>query len=280
MQDILKIDTLSSDLMTIPISWAKTEGWNPGLTDHIAFYAADNSGFLAGWYQEKVLATISAVNYSNRFAFIGFYIVDQKYRGKGYGRQIWNAALDKLQNTTIGLDGVVAQQDFYQRSGFRLAHRNIRFQGLASSFPPANLNSVTDSHFDSLVDYDALHFGYPRKNFLSAWIHQKHATTKALVTESRIRGYGVIRKCFEGYKIGPLFAENYNTAVVILQELISNVPEGESFFLDIPEPNLNALKLVQEQKMQAVFETARMYKGAAPKLPLDNIYGITTFELG
>jgi hypothetical protein len=29
-----------------------------------------------------------------------------------------------------------------------------------------------------------------------------------------------------------------------------------------------------------VFETARMYKGSAPVLPLDNIFGVTTFELG
>jgi hypothetical protein len=32
--------------------------------------------------------------------------------------------------------------------------------------------------------------------------------------------------------------------------------------------------------MAPVFETARMYRGAAPELPLGNIFGITTFELG
>ena len=29
-----------------------------------------------------------------------------------------------------------------------------------------------------------------------------------------------------------------------------------------------------------VFETARMYRGPAPALPLERIFGITTFELG
>jgi hypothetical protein len=29
-----------------------------------------------------------------------------------------------------------------------------------------------------------------------------------------------------------------------------------------------------------VFETARMYTGGDPGLPLERIYGITTFELG
>lgn len=29
-----------------------------------------------------------------------------------------------------------------------------------------------------------------------------------------------------------------------------------------------------------VFETARMYRGAMPRLPLERIFGITSFELG
>jgi hypothetical protein len=32
--------------------------------------------------------------------------------------------------------------------------------------------------------------------------------------------------------------------------------------------------------MTVVFETARMYTGEAPRLPLDGIFGVTTFELG
>jgi hypothetical protein len=28
------------------------------------------------------------------------------------------------------------------------------------------------------------------------------------------------------------------------------------------------------------FETARMYKGPAPEIPLERVFGITTFELG
>jgi len=32
--------------------------------------------------------------------------------------------------------------------------------------------------------------------------------------------------------------------------------------------------------MVVVFETARMYTGAAPQLPLRRLFGVTTFELG
>jgi hypothetical protein len=41
-----------------------------------------------------------------------------------------------------------------------------------------------------------------------------------------------------------------------------------------------ARALFERYGLKPVFETARMYRGPVPVLPLDRIYGITTFELG
>ena len=51
-------------------------------------------------------------------------------------------------------------------------------------------------------------------------------------------------------------------------------------FLDPPEPNGPAVALAKRYGLEPVFETARMYRGAVPELPLEKIFGITTFELG
>lgn len=278
----LKIISLPRQMMHIPISWARSEGWNPGLEDAFSFYAADAEGFLAGYLDDEIVASISAVKYDKSFGFIGFYIVDPKYRGMGFGRQIWNAALSRLQGRVIGLDGVVDQQDFYRRAGFTLAHAKIRYRGIAK----ACHNSISESIIPSgdlsslLLDYDAGHFGFERKEFLDAWVHQAGAISNIYQTDTGIQAWGVIRKCHEGYKIGPLFADTYELAEGLFRSLISSIPSGEVFYLDIPAPNSNAQKLVQNHKMEAVFETARMYHGKDPELPLDKIFGITTFELG
>jgi ribosomal protein S18 acetylase RimI-like enzyme len=63
---------------------------------------------LGGWLGQKIIATISAVSYGGRFGFIGFYIVDPEFRGQGYGRKIWDAALERHRGQCLGLDGVVA----------------------------------------------------------------------------------------------------------------------------------------------------------------------------
>ena len=58
------------------------------------------------------------------------------------------------------------------------------------------------------------------------------------------------------------------------------MPAGEAVFLDVPEPNTEAVALAQAHGLSGVFETARMYAGDEPACKLKTIYGVTTFELG
>jgi hypothetical protein len=89
----------------------------------------------------------------------------------------------------------------------------------------------------------------------------------------------VLRPCREGSKIGPLFAQDPVTARALFADMLAAAPPGP-VFLDLPEPNADALAMARDAGMAPAFETARMYAGAPPSLPLDAIYGITSFELG
>ena len=88
-----------------------------------------------------------------------------------------------------------------------------------------------------------------------------------------------MRPCRTGYKIGPLFAANADVADSRLVALGSRVP-GEPIFLDVPEINRDALQLVARHEMREVFGCARMVLGPIPQLPDNEIFGVTTFELG
>src|ERR671935_2946962 len=125
----LRIRAMRPAEVAIALDWAAAEGWNPGLADAACFASVDRDGFLIGELDGTAAATISCLNYDDRFAFLGFYIVRADLRGRGYGLRIWNAAIAHAGARTIGLDGVVAQQDNYRKSGFSLAYRNIRFGG-------------------------------------------------------------------------------------------------------------------------------------------------------
>jgi hypothetical protein len=146
---------------------------------------------------------------------------------------------------------------------------------------PDGLTPIRDVDFDTLADYDAAHFPARRERFLRCWIGQKgHYGLAQLDSEGKISGYGVRRVCHTGHKIGPLFAHDRATAERILDGLIAGIP-GEQFYLDIPVPNTAAVALVQDRKMVPVFYTARLYSTREPvPLPMDEIFGVTTFELG
>ena len=266
----------------IAIDWAAAEGWNPGLHDADCFYAADPHGFLIGLLGDEPIATISAVKYGASFGFLGFYIVKPRYRGKGYGRQIWDAALARLGGRTIGLDGVVAQQDNYKKSGFALAYRNIRYQGTGGGCHPTKPGVVPLSTlpFDEICAYDKLFFPDARTQFLKYWIDQPQSTALCILQNRKLAGYGILRTCRSVYKIGPLFADSPEFAEHLFLALKAHVPEDAPIYLDTPKVNSEAIDLAKRHDMTVVFETARMYIGKIPDLPLNRLFGVTTFELG
>jgi GNAT superfamily N-acetyltransferase len=266
--------------LDILLDWAAAEGWNPGHLDADAFYDADPGGFLIGWLGEHPVASISVVSYDGDLGFLGFYIAHPDHRGREYGTQVWNAGIARLGDRTIGLDGVVDQQKNYAKSGFVLAHRNIRHGGVAHAERPTGrpLVDITEATPD-LVAWDSVIFGARREAFLTRWVATNGHVTVAWREASDIRGYGTIRPCREGHKIGPLFAERPEIAAALFDALVARY-SGTTVLLDTPEPNREAIALAESHGMKPVFETARMYRGRAPKLPLHHIYGITTFELG
>jgi hypothetical protein len=89
----------------------------------------------------------------------------------------------------------------------------------------------------------------------------------------------LIRACRVGFRISPLFASGERVAETLFLSLAEHAA-GAPVFLDIPEVNPYAVSLVKRYNMEKVFETARMYTGEAPVLPLDQIFGVTSFELG
>lgn len=263
------------------IDLAAAEGWNPGLHDAECFYAADPDGFLMGLLNGEPIGCISAVSYAGRFGFIGLYIVRPEFRGRGYGIQLWKAAIDRLAGQNVGLDGVVAQQANYAKSGFRLLHRNVRYQGKCQQTARhASFVAASEVGFEPIRDYDRQIFPEPRDAFLQKWLTQPAAGAFAAMHDGQVSGYTVVRKCRSGWKIGPLAADDLETARHLLLAAGSYATPGEAVFLDVPETNGAAKSLIAEFGMTPVFETARMYTGPNPQIDEAKLFGVTTFELG
>lgn len=277
----LRIRAMRPGEIAFAVDWAANEGWNPGLNDEVCFATVDPDGFLIGELDGVPAATISCVNYDARFAFLGFYIVRKDMRGRGYGLRIWNAAIAHAGSRVIGLDGVVAQQQNYRKSGFELAYANVRYGGnvAAPDTPRADVVALADVPLAAVEADDATVFPAARTAFLRAWIGAPGHVSRALMRDGRLAAWGVIRPCRTGRKIGPLVADDRSAAETLLSTLLASTSGGE-VFVDVPSVNRDAVALAQDLGLTPVFETARMYTGAIPPLRLERVFGVTTFELG
>jgi GNAT superfamily N-acetyltransferase len=279
--DTLRIRPMRPDEVSMAVDWAAAEGWNPGLNDAACFATVDPDGFLVGEVDGEPVATISCVNYDARFAFLGFYIVRKDMRGRGYGLQVWNAAIAHAGQRVIGLDGVVAQQDNYRTSGFIFAHANVRYGGslAAPGTQHDGIVPLTGIPLAQIEASDAAVFPAPRPALLRSWVGAPGHVGRALMRAGALAGWGVIRPCRTGYKIGPLVANDRAAAAALLWSLVHAIGGGE-VFLDVPAINAEAVALAGDAGLAPVFETARMYTAPIPPLRLDRVFGVTTFELG
>lgn len=271
--------------MAIAIQWAEREGWNPGKFDAESYFYADPEGFFIGELDGRIIAMISIVRYGNDFAFLGFYIVQAEYRGRGFGLAIWREASRFAGARIIGLDGVPAQEGNYRKSGFAFQYNHIRCCGVAPagrpSESPAGVVSVAEIPFDELVAYDARRFGVARKTFLKYWVRQTGSVGLAVRTPAgNVTGYGMMRPASTGQRIGPLFADTPEMAETLFDALVHQVPPGAKYFIDMPEINANAEALADRHRLKPGSQTVRMYANGVLNLPVSEIYGTTTLELG
>lgn len=285
---MLDIRPMTRAELDIGLAWAAAEGWNPGHHDGDTFHATDPDGFFLARLAPtgEPVGMVSAVRFGPRFGFLGFYLVDPAHRGRGHGLALWHAAMAHLGDRVVGLDGVPAQQDNYRKSGFTLAWNNVRYEGVVpgggavGDAVDASVVALSSVPVADVVAYDTAFFAGERRDFAARWIAQPGSVGRAVVRDGRVAGYALARPCLAGHKIGPLVADDEAVAEALFTAVVAALPAGSQVQLDVPDPNAAAVALAVRHGLAPVFETARMYTAAVPEVPMQRLFGVTTFELG
>jgi len=267
---------------------AAQEGWNPGIHDAQTFFEADPAGFVGVSVENDLIGGGAIVRHNEKFGFMGLFLVAPEHRGQGIGRKLWyarrNLLLDRLApGASIGMDGVSAMVDFYREGGFVPQYISSRFQTEAApnlSVHDPNVTPTGEDDFESVREFDGRCFPGERVGYLLAWLRQPDVHQYVYRREDgKIGGFGTLRPCLLGWKIGPLFAETPDIARSLIGVLISAV-NGEQVSIDVPSTNPVAQELCRSLGMSEVFQCTRMYFGPKPVYQASLIYGLTSFELG
>jgi len=167
--------------------------------------------------------------------YLGNFIVREDVRGRGVGRQIWKAMLEKAGTRNIALDSEPYMEEWYEKQGFvhktyKVLFYNVKVtEDMKTDVPKSYaVKTLTDDMWSDLLAYDRL--VYPdtdREKILRAWLVGDEVRTVVAYDGSRVVGYGSMhRKETEQYGLRNVFADSEAVLVAMLRDMFRAVPAG------------------------------------------------------
>eukprot|EP01040_Poterioochromonas_malhamensis_P010297 gene10299-11199_t len=284
------------EIRDIHIGWSAEQGWNPGRNDWRSFSAIDPSGFFVGVKDGKIVACVSALRIAPNHGYIGYYICKKEHRGKGYGLPLFQAGLKKLWDegvSCIGLDGVLVQVPNYEKSGFVSYFKSIRHLFVKNESHP--LTAEEQSHIVNAKDKE---HGEERLRDILALQQSIQTITyesyyralfqdeevKALSyysSDNEIVGFGVIRPAMEGYRVGPLYANDAEVARVLFKALVGDLLLGSKVIMEIALDSTSALGVAESFDMTTLGAGCmHMYTQPPPPSDLSRVFALQSWTIG
>ena len=174
--------TTPEEVRDIVFSRAANEGWMPGALDHISYFAADESYFYAGEINGESIGCGYLVKFNRNYVLADGLVVDEKYRGKGYGMQIMKHAVEFIdKDCNLAGDSLLHMLPFYALFGFKpqwhlqsfhiIAQEESHCWAKRNDFKCVNVIPLSKELFPAIVDYDTHIHVYPRPSpFLEKWL--------------------------------------------------------------------------------------------------------------
>ena len=295
MDNLLSIKPLCDDDIDFVTEISRKEGFAPGVGDLGIYQNTDNQGLWVAWLNNNPIGCIAGVRYNGNYGFIGLFLVIKKYRGRGFGLQLWKKALDHLSDLPcVGLEAAPDRIADYSKWGFTISSKTTRWKWLGdgklledsfASDDLYNFSFVEGSSIppNAVEEFDEKRENTPRPHFLANWLNHPSGKVIAVIDrEKRCHGFGRIRPCLlqkgNGWRIGPLMADNPKLFQILLKKLIASHPG--LIIIDSPGLNEPAYELFENLGFKSVSETFRMYRGYQPPVSMNDVYGLACLELG
>lgn len=208
--------------------------------------------------------------YPNKTGWIGFFLVEEAYRGTGGGRILFQAALDLFKKhgvEYVGLDGVLQQVPTYQRRGFvergrvkLMATKTIGELEVPAEIKEkieqtASMKSLSEMKPAAIAAADKKVTGLER---VSLWTEELLVSrfdawgVGVEASDGNVLGYVLVRSCEHGYRVGPLYAGKWEWAKVLLHEVMKQIKklgsaaEGKTFSAEVWGENPKAVNVFEE----------------------------------
>ena len=282
-------------------------GWEITYGDPEAFWAVGETGYFVGELNGTIISCVGLLKYSDSFAYVSMYIVDEEYRGKGYGLKTFNAAMQSIPSgCNVGLTAPPDHEAIYQRSGFkqywRVLEKLFNISELASieCTQPNNviIHPITSNTstviVQAITDYDSKCFFTTRSKYVKERIFSANETKRGShfvaldKTNGTVVGLIVVKQPISdkvsSYQVGPFYADNVEIASCLLHHACSYlIKKGlvrQEVCIFHPENNPNAIILSDTFKAMLDDTILFMFTSVPPSYSVECVYGISSPSTG
>lgn len=255
------IRNLAEKDLAAAVDLSVTAGWNQTVADWSRLLKFQPDGCFVAEHGGRIVGTVTTTRYGNALAWIGMMLVHPDVRRQGIATRLLETAIDFLhtqQVRCIKLDATPSGRPVYERLGFRTEWSFHRWQARRGEHhQPAASRSGRDRIADrwaELAPIDRAAFGVDR----SDWVQRLAADCWLYVTHN---GYGMRRPGRLAQYIGPVIADNPQSAAEIIDRLLAELVSDATVFWDVPQPNAAAVAMAERFGFEPVRDLQRMRFG-------------------
>ena len=241
-----------------------TAGWNQTEGDWLRLLRLCPRGCFAATSGAGLVGTTTTVVYGRELAWVGMVLVDPEFRRRGIATALVRAALDGLDAAgvaTVKLDATPEGAPVYEALGFEAELRIERWVGAAGVKPsPAQAAERTPVP-SQLFELDRRAFGADRSELLKAlWAESDLKPAASAGADGRLRGYALARRGALADYVGPLVAEEAETAAALLDEVLKR-PGAGRVCVDLNTTYSGGARVLEARGFVRQRELIRMRRG-------------------
>lgn len=199
-------------------------GWNQTRADWHRLLELFPETCFAGWVDGDLVATSTLATYGRRAGWIGMVLVDEDYRRRGYGSEIFQRALEAGLDADleiVGLDATDAGRTVYSQYGFESVSGIDRWSGTLETVSDLDVTDTVTGvrSIDEIASFDRRYSGIDRSVLLG---HLLDAEDVGCIRRERMgetRGYAIVRPGRTHPHVGPVVASEREDAAVLFGAL-------------------------------------------------------------
>lgn len=238
-------------------------GWNQTEADWLRFLALEPGGCFVGELAGEAAGTVVACAFGP-VGWIAMLLVDGRHRGAGLGKALMAHALAYLEArgvASIRLDATPLGRPLYEKLGFAAEYGISRFAGHLWAGPGTqSVELLRPERLAEAASLDARIAATPRDRLLAGYASAYPQTMLAAWRGSRLAGFAGYRPGSAATHLGPCVAEDA-VAGRSLMDALARRHHGSQVYVDVPEPNREAVAWAEAAGLRVQRPLLRMGRG-------------------